>query len=128
MAAMFDLTELTGTHADHARTAVIGIWQVPAPWTWPAAWGMVIGLLVTLPLVPILGPSIMAATFLGAPIAIALTVGKDEAPWKRAANRVRSYDATFMFCGRPLEMSPSIFYRSVPSAVAVDEPEAGERP
>lgn len=129
MAAMFDLTELTGVHADQARTAVVGIWQVPATWTWPSLGGLIAGLLITVPLVPLVGPGIMAATFLGAPIAVALTVGGDEAPWKKVANRVRSYNATFMFCGRPLDMNPAVFYRLVPSAVVVDRlDDAGEKP
>ena len=28
MAAMFDLTELTGARADRARTSTVGAWQV----------------------------------------------------------------------------------------------------
>ena len=60
MAAMFDLTELTGIHADRDRTAIIGIWQVPASWTWPGLWGLIAGLFLSLPLVPLLGP--MATT------------------------------------------------------------------
>ena len=120
MAAMFDLTELTGIHADRDRTAIIGIWQVPASWTWPGLWGLIAGLLLSLPLVPLLGPMALLGTFLGAPAAVALTVGADEAPWRRAAHKVRSCDRTFLFCGRPLEMRPTAFYRTVLSATAVD--------
>ena len=120
MAAMFDLTELTGARADRARTSTVGAWQVPASWLWPGLWGLVAGLLATLPLVPLLGPCVLIAAFLGAPISIALTVGGDEAPWKRAAHRVKSINRTFMFCGRPLQMSPTAFHRSVPSSVAAD--------
>ena len=80
MAAMFDLTELMGIHADRDRTAIIGIWQVPASWTWPGLWGLIAGLFLSLPLVPLLGPMALLGTFLGAPAAVALTVGADEAP------------------------------------------------
>lgn len=126
MAAMFDLTELTGVRADRARSSTVGVWQVPASWMWPGLWGLVAGLFSTLPLVPLVGPGVLAATFLGAPISIALTVGGDEAPWKKAAHKVRSTDSTFMFCGRPLQMRPDIFYQCVPSAMPVDGGEAGD--
>jgi len=125
MAAMFDLTELTGAHADRARTSTIAIWQVPAAWLWPSLWGMIAGLFLTLPLIPLAGPGILIATFLGAPISVALTVGGDEAPWKRAANKVRASDSVFLFCGRKLDMSPDVFHRPVPSAVAPDPPARG---
>lgn len=120
MAAMFDLTELTGARADRARTSVVGVWQVPATWLWPGVWGMVVGLLVVLPLVPLAGPGVLASTFLGAPVAVALTVGGDEALWKRAAHRVRSTDRVFLFCGTPLDMEPGVFYQHAPSAVPVE--------
>lgn len=120
MAAMYDLTDITGLRADKARSSTVLIWQVPAEWIWPAIGGMVTGLLIVLPLVLVLGPTALALAFLGAPAAVALTVGDGEAPWKRAVAKARSRDRVFLFCGQELDMHPQEVVHIIPSATHSD--------
>ena len=120
MAAMYDLTDITGLRADKARSSTILIWQVPAEWIWPSIGGMLAGLFIVLPLLPFLGPAALALAFLGAPAAVALTVGDGEAPWKRAVAKARSRDRVFLFCGQALDMHPQELVHITPSATHAD--------
>lgn len=117
-----DLTELTGIKANADRMTTIATFQFPVSWIKPGF----IGLLVAIPFAAVASiifgtPSLLLLTFIGPVLGIALMVseGEAEAPWKRMRNRAMSLDGKFIASGQALEMYPTTFFRNVPGSTTV---------
>lgn len=117
MAAMYDLTDLTGMRAERSRSTFLWTFQIPAAWVAPITCGVIAGAVLGLAAWPLTGPAALLPALLATPaIAVWLVVDDTEPPWRRAVRRARSRDGTFTANTEPIDIEPTRFVRVVASS------------
>ena len=117
MAAMYDLTHLTGARAERARSTFFWTFQIPAAWVAPITGGVIAGTILGLAAWPLTGPAALLPALLITPaLAVWLLVDDVEPPWRRAMRRARNHDGQFIANGEPVDTEPPRFVHVAPSS------------